>query len=438
MSKTSPVHYRALYELGRGGMGVVELAEAGALGLVAIKRILPERSKDGHARSEFLREARLLARIDHPNVVRVLELDPGLDGGPPALVMEHIEGLPLREVLLQGPLPAPLAASVARDLALGLHAAHELRDEQGKHLAVVHRDVSPHNVLLTFEGQVKLLDFGVAKTTEGTRTVTGEVKGKIAYMSPEQALGDPVDRRSDLHALGSLLYETLSGRRRYGEGTDLEVLRRILTETPEPLAALCPGLDPGLLAIVDRLCSTSPDDRPATAHEVAELLAPHAAPPEALGEWMQQLFPLARQARRARIAAVLQGDTSGTRGNPGSTTTLASPAPRPRMALALGLGALALGLAGVGWRLVSGGTPAPAGASSGAASVVPVSTAGLPSAPAAVSEPPSAPIAPPSVRLPPASGGRPPPRLVALPTAPVVSAAPARPVNSTRIDERPF
>src|SRR5262249_9202094 len=160
------------------------------------------------------------------------------------LAMEYVEGEPLSHVLvalrdLDGALAPDLTAFLLAEVCEGLHAAHELRDVNGTPLNVVHRDVSPHNLMIAYEGHVKLRDFGVAKVeTEKGVTRTGEVKGKTAYMSPEQAMGDPLDRRSDLFSVGAVLFECLTGQRMWGNGTDMEVLRKLALEAPPRLEAI--------------------------------------------------------------------------------------------------------------------------------------------------------------------------------------------------------
>ncbi len=274
---------RPILDLGRGGMGQVQLAlrapgaEAGARQLVAVKRLLPELVSDPEKRELFFREARLACRLAHPNVVRAL--DYGEHAGEPFLVMDFVDGVPLDRLLQSGsqgaarsPLPRDLAAHVLACVAAGLHAAHELGDEHGEPLNLVHRDVSPHNVMISRQGDVLLLDFGVAKIdTQRGLTKTGEVRGKTAYMSPEQGLGDPLDRRSDLFALGALLFECVQGARMWGDGTELDVLRRLALEEAPRL----PG-DDALVALHARLVARAVDDRPATADEAARALAAYA------------------------------------------------------------------------------------------------------------------------------------------------------------------
>ncbi len=254
----------------------------------------------------FLREAGLLSRLRHPNVVRLLAVDPGDEGTHPCIVMEWIDGLSLREVLdrCTGLIPIPVATQIAYDLALGLHAAHELRNDSGELLGVVHRDVSPQNVLVTLQGECKLLDFGVAKTSEGTHTVTGEVKGKIGYMAPEQALADPLDRRCDLYALGAVLYELLAGQRMHGTGTDMELLRRLAFEKPAPVESLRPETPAALARLVASLIAERPEERPATAQEVAEalfLLNPAGA--DGIARWLSTQ-PELLAVRRDRLIAL--------------------------------------------------------------------------------------------------------------------------------------
>jgi serine/threonine protein kinase len=271
--------YQSLFVIGRGGMGSVEVAlergEGGYERIVALKRMLPETSRDARHKEMFLREAKLAALLAHPNVVHAFSF--GELHGELFLAMEYVEGEPLSDVLAvardkEGGLVAALAAHVLAEICDGLHAAHELRDANGNPLNVVHRDVSPHNVMVAYEGRVKLLDFGVAKfDTGGAHTRTGEVKGRMGYMSPEQALGEPLDRRSDLFSIGAVLYECISGRRMWGEGTDLEIMRKLALEEPPTLDGH-PNAPPALVDLHRRLVLRAPSERPATARAVADEL----------------------------------------------------------------------------------------------------------------------------------------------------------------------
>jgi serine/threonine-protein kinase len=263
-------------------MGSVEVAlertEAGEGKIVALKRMLPKAVLDKRQTEMFLREAKLASLLVHPNVVRATSF--GEISGELFLVMEYIEGEPLSRVLAvarerEGRLALPLVAHILAEVCEGLHAAHELTDIDGRPLHVVHRDVCPHNVMVAYEGQIKLLDFGVAKIeaidADG-RTKTGEVKGKTAYMSPEQAMGDPVDRRSDLYSLGAMLFEAVAGRKMWGSGTDLEVLRRLALEEPPSLSDVEPKAPPALCQLQSCLVARDPTDRPSNALEVARSL----------------------------------------------------------------------------------------------------------------------------------------------------------------------
>ena len=240
--------------------------------VVALKRLLPDSGRDARRVEMFLREARLAAMLDHPNVVRAY--DYGEIDGELFLAMEYVEGQPLSHVLKAlaeagGEVGVSLTAYVLAEVCEGLHAAHELHDETGQSLALVHRDVSPQNVMLGYDGHVRLLDFGVAKIEAESVTKTGEVKGKTAYMSPEQAMGDAIDRRSDLFGVGAVLFECLALKRMWGDGTDMDVIRKLALELPPRLEIAVPGAPPELCALYTRLVARDAKERPTTAHDVA-------------------------------------------------------------------------------------------------------------------------------------------------------------------------
>ncbi len=312
--------YRSLFLLGRGGMGRIEVAlERGGNGtperIVALKRLLPESARDPRRKEMFLREARLGALLAHPNVVRAFAFGEIYD--ELFLAMEYVEGEPLSRVLTAirdhgGTLGAALTCHVLAEACEGLHAAHELAGPDGKALNVVHRDVSPQNVMIAYDGQVKLLDFGVAKLDHAEhQTRTGEVKGKMAYMSPEQALGDKLDRRSDLFSLGAVLFECLTGRTMWGVGTDVELMRKLALEQPPLLDAVDAHVAPGLAALHARLVAREPGLRPGTAREVANELRALGSALEtrdataALVLLMSELFGRAAAERRALLAEAL-------------------------------------------------------------------------------------------------------------------------------------
>ena len=228
--------YRVVDEIGIGGMASVHLARADGPGgfqkWVAIKRIHKHLAEDQTFISMFLDEARIAARITHPNVAQVFDLGTHRDSY--WIAMEYLHGEPLREVMRvldEGrgtPMSYAMVARVVADAAEGLHAAHELSDKHGHNVGLVHRDVTPHNLFLTYDGTVKVVDFGVAKVTDRmTKTRAGTLKGKLAYMSPEQVRGEDVDRRTDVFALGVVLWEITTGRRLFRMDNDLDTLERV-------------------------------------------------------------------------------------------------------------------------------------------------------------------------------------------------------------------
>src|SRR5580658_6120096 len=313
--------YRPLFAVGRGGMGAVEVAiersQDGVERLVALKRLLPEGARDRRHKEMFLREARLAAQLVHPNVVHAFAF--GELYGELFLAMEYVEGEPLSRVLSAArsagrSLDPALVAYVLAEACDGLHAAHQLRDANGRLLNVVHRDVSPQNVMIAYDGQVKILDFGVAKfDTSGTfpETRTGEVKGKMAYMSPEQALGEKLDCRSGLFAVGAVLFECVAGSRMWGTGTDVEMMRKLALEDPPRLDAALPSAPSALVALHARLVARKAAERPASATEAAARLREYAksstqANAASLRDLMAQLFPGEAETRHARLNEALR------------------------------------------------------------------------------------------------------------------------------------
>jgi serine/threonine-protein kinase len=228
--------YELLLPVGRGGMAVVWASRAARSGtLVAVKTMLPALSQDPRFIAMFEVESRIASGIRHPNVCEVLAF--GRERGVAYLVMEWIDGVPLSSLREDGsPIPLAIAVRIVADAALGLHAAHELTDGDGKLLGLVHRDVSPQNVLVNVEGMTKIVDFGVAKATEaGARaTQSGYIKGKVDYLSPEQAFSEPIDRRADVFALGAVLYELTTGKRPFEADTQMATLVRVTS--PEPVS----------------------------------------------------------------------------------------------------------------------------------------------------------------------------------------------------------
>ena len=276
--------YELLHEIASGGMATVYLARKRGVGgferLVAIKCCHPHLRRDPAFVTMFLDEARLAARIHHPNVVGTLEVS---DGDALYFVMQYVEGMSLAEwigLLLprNERIAEPLLLRVVIDALAGLHAAHELRDHDGQSFRLVHRDVSPQNLLIGLDGVTRIADFGIAKAeSRATRTRTGQVKGKTGYMPPEQILGEPLDRRADVYAAGVVLWEALVGRRLFDSESDAATINQVLNgaiPAPSEAADVSKVLDP----IVMRALQFEPEARYATAVEFAQALQASGLP----------------------------------------------------------------------------------------------------------------------------------------------------------------
>jgi len=275
--------YQLLVPLGQGGMGSVWVAreESRASGkerLVAIKVMRPEFAAHSNFRAMFLKEGQLVRSIEHDNVVRVYEVDE--HEGVLWLTMEWVEGESLEtlfsEAAKRRPIPAEMAVRIVADTAKGLHMAHELRGWDGELEGIVHRDVSPHNILIGLDGRIKVADFGLAKATESSgMSLTEAPHGKYSYMSPEQARGQSVDRRSDVFSLGVVLYELTTGERLF-KGVDrhhtLGLVMQCKVPPPRTKRANYPS---GLEAIVMQALANKPDDRFQSADAMRVALERH-------------------------------------------------------------------------------------------------------------------------------------------------------------------
>lgn len=272
--------YDVLGRLGAGGMAEVLLGRLeGAAGFeryVAIKRLLPHFAEDSELATMFVDEGRVLARIHHPNVVAVEDLVD--DGDAVFLVMEHLVGESLANFIQalrsrRLRLPPALAVYIVAEAAAGLHAAHELRDDEGRPLRLVHRDVSPQNLFVTEQGEVKVLDFGIARHEDRLGiTRTGHAPGKLAYMSPEQLASRPVDRRTDIFALGVVLFEALTDRRLFRRESDVATIRAVCAgPIPDP-RELSPDVPAGVAEACIRALSRAPEGRFTTALQMRETL----------------------------------------------------------------------------------------------------------------------------------------------------------------------
>ncbi|MCC6338018.1 MAG: serine/threonine protein kinase [Myxococcales bacterium] len=273
-------HYRVVGPLSKGGMAELSLAlHTGVQGfsrVVALKRVLPTHATRPDFVQMFLDEARLAARLSHPNIVRIYEL--GQDGDAYFLAMEYLPGEDLRQLMapMAGadlPIPCELAAHVVAQAADALHHAHELTDEHGVPLNLVHRDVSPSNVILTYDGHVKVVDFGIAKAASNAyETAVGVMKGKLGYFAPEQFSGAHVDRRCDVYALGIVLWELLTGTRLFVRDSAAATMAAASLGEVPPLATFRRDVPPELKLISDGALAHEVSLRFQTAGELRDAL----------------------------------------------------------------------------------------------------------------------------------------------------------------------
>lgn len=321
--------YELIHRVAHGGMATVYLGrakgKAGFEKVVAVKVIHPHLAGEAEFVGMFLDEARIAARIHHPHVVEILDL--GESDGVYFMVMEFIEGENLSALVraLEGErLPIAVGLQIAADTLEGLSAAHELRDADGRPYKLVHRDVSPHNILINLDGWAKVGDFGIMKAVgKASNTKTGELRGKLAYMSPEQARGRAVDHRTDLFAVGVILWELLTGKRLFARTSEAATLEQVIGCRVPALAdsgfvSEHAGLHEGLQRLLDRALAADPDQRPADAaamlSEVKRLLRmveelPASEEPRAyLGRSMQRFFCKRVEYARAALRRIGERD----------------------------------------------------------------------------------------------------------------------------------
>lgn len=283
MAETSFGKYKLIAELGHGGMADVFLAvQAGPAGsgfrkLTVIKRLRQNLAEEPEFIAMLVDEARIAARLNHPNVVQTNEV--GELNGQYFIAMEYLDGQPLHRIQHRNgqrtkngepaPFPKELQYVVVMDVLAGLHHAHELADYNGSPLEIVHRDMTPHNIFVTYEGQVKVVDFGIAKAAgRSSETRQGVIKGKVRYMAPEQAIMHNVDRRADLFALGVILWEVATGRRMWRDMDDLQIVQALVAgEIPRSPKAVNPEVPDGLDRICAKALAPNVDERYATAEE---------------------------------------------------------------------------------------------------------------------------------------------------------------------------
>ena len=319
--------YEVVCALAAGGMGRVDVVvrrDGPFARLFAQKRLRPHLIDDDSVRRMFLDEGRIAGLVRHPHVVSVVDV--GEDDAGPYLVMDFVEGVSLADVVARtaarGTLvPMPIALRIAAQIAEGLHAVHETAGPDGRPLQLIHRDISPQNVLIGFDGTARVTDFGIAKALgRATRTTTGVLKGKLGYLAPERLRFEEPDRRADLFSFGVVLFELLAARRLYDSGDDVEGPRRILHEPPPDLGDERDDADPELVELLFQLLAKDPAARPADAGQVArrleQMLAATVATdgPTDVGAYLDRLFSVERAALRQRLSrASLPAATTDTR-----------------------------------------------------------------------------------------------------------------------------
>ncbi len=326
--------YELRAKIADGGMAEVHvarrIAEPGAGEVVAIKMIREQFARNKEFVTMFMDEAKIVARLRHPNIIRYYEL--GSEDDQLFLAMELLFGQSLwslwdacraRGVRLRYDMIAWIGARVAD----GLHYAHELVDEQGRPLDIVHRDVNATNIFVTYEGDIKVIDFGLAKAANrASKTAAGVIKGKVAYMSPEQAVGAPIDRRTDIFALGTTLWELACDRRLFKRTDDVETLRRVHAAEVPDATRIVDGFPPELWHVLARALAREKNERYRTAADLARDLDRVAGPLAAGGgarhvaKVMRELFADDQQRQVSWVA-----DASG----PEPTRTFGAPLKRP-------------------------------------------------------------------------------------------------------------
>lgn len=309
--------YRVICPLGEGGMARVYLCATSGIGgfrkLIVVKALRSDLASDSEFLDMFLDEARIAGRLNHPNVVQTNEV--GIADGTHFIAMEYLEGQPLSSVLKRigrKKMPLDLHIRILSDALLGLHYAHELRDFNGQPLNVVHRDVSPQNIFVTYDGVTKMVDFGIAKAAgSAAYTREGILKGKVAYMAPEQAAMDPVDRRADIFAMGVMLWEAMAQHRLVPSGSDdLAALNRRLAGKEPAIRDEVHDAPPRLAEICDRAMSNSKSNRYSTAAEMRadleEYAINHSRATSDVAHFMNDVFAEDRKALRDLIEEQLR------------------------------------------------------------------------------------------------------------------------------------
>jgi eukaryotic-like serine/threonine-protein kinase len=346
--------YDVLCRVAFGGMAAVYGVRRSSIGgfdkLLAMKVMLPHLADRRDAVDMFLDEGRIAAHIDHPNVLEVFDV--AEMNGMPFMIMEYVRGQSLSRILTAlesgAPLPLQLVVLILQKAAEGLHGAHETTDIAGESLRIVHRDVSPQNIMVSYDGDVKVVDFGIAAGRGRiASTRSGELKGKLGYVPPEAiSKSRPLDRRADVWGMGVVAWEALAGRRLFADEDDAATLWNVMHGEVERLSALRDDLPPALVRCVHRCLERDADQRPATCAAVADELAAvvtglGGAGREMLARHMGAIFEGEQQAERDRIVAIMAGapdpeaDSESkalaeARSTEGTDVTAETPATAPR------------------------------------------------------------------------------------------------------------
>lgn len=312
--------YLVFEEIAAGGMAAVHLArlrgEAGFSRTIAAKRLHPQYARDPDFVAMFLDEARLASRVRHPNVVTTLDVVS--ENGEALLVMEYVSGESLSRLfrgVKPNRLPLPVTLAIMTGVLHGLHAAHEATAETGQPLAIVHRDVSPQNIMVGVDGVPRILDFGVAKAAQRSQTTReGQLKGKLSYMPPEQLRRDVVDRRSDVYSAAVVLWEALTGERLFEAQSEAHVVMNVLNKEVPPPSALAPEVPPSIDAIVLRALARDPEQRFQSARDMAialERCGVAAAPASLVGETVEAVASTTLAGRSRRVAEIERASDQG-------------------------------------------------------------------------------------------------------------------------------
>ncbi len=383
--------YQVGARLGSGGAASVYLARLEGPHnferLLALKIVHEHLLEEREFVDMFLDEANLAVRLNHPNVVHVYEL--ARAGDALFMALEYLEGQPLsavypRAVKSGTPLPPDVVAWIGAKAADGLHHAHELTDDDGVAVQLVHRDVSPDNIFLTYDGQVRVLDFGIAKAAGRiAKTALGKVKGKYRYMAPEQALGRDYDRRVDVFALGASLYEALAGRPLFEGEDEVDTLSRILEGDVPDLAERIPGFAPEFMSVLRRALALEPDDRFPTADDFAQQLASFVRSTgrtdqrQRLTSLLATLFDEDRVRQAMAVAELREDARRHSDAQPASVTVRPGVSSKRSRWPVVAVGATAVAIVGAVVATRARGSHAPAPAASAAPTSVAASTVRL-------------------------------------------------------------